>query len=118
MEIILTSKRSIGEQIKEKIVHYIQTGVYAPKEKLPSVRELAVELKVNPNTIAKVYAALETEGYIYSLAKKGYYVADVKPDEGRAEEEFKRVLVNALDSFGEEKVRAILDEAIKNKEKD
>ena len=118
MEIILTSKRSIGEQIKEKIIHYIQTGVYAPKEKLPSVRELAVELKVNPNTIAKVYAALEEEGYVYSLAKKGYYVADAKADEGKAEDELKRVLMNAIDSFGEERVRAILDEAIKNKEKD
>ena len=104
MKIILTSKRLIGEQIKEKIIQYIRAGIYAPDEKLPSVRELAVELKVNPNTIAKVYSALEEEGRIYSLAKKGYYVAGEKVDRERAREDIKKELIKALDVFDAEEI--------------
>lgn len=118
MEIILTSKRSISEQIKEKIIQYIRTGIYSPHEKLPSVRVLALELKVNPNTIAKVYAALEAEGYIYSLIKKGYYVADVQVDIQKAKDDLKRQFAKALNVLSAQQLRDVLEEAINEKEND
>ncbi len=118
MDIILTSKRSISEQIKEKIIQYIRTGIYSPHEKLPSVRVLALELKVNPNTIAKVYAALEAEGYIYSLIKKGYYVADVQIDIQKTKDDLKRQFTKALNVLSAQQLRDVLEEAISEKEKE
>lgn len=70
----LTSKQPIFEQIIEQIKEYIESGVYAENEKLPSVRELAAQLNINPNTVARAYSMLEDEKLIYSLNKKGYYV--------------------------------------------
>ncbi len=59
----------------------ILTGALAEDEKLPSVRELAVELAINPNTIQRAYRELEHEGFIYSIAGRGSFVTggnDVK----------------------------------------
>ena len=50
-------------------------GVLKPDEKILSVRELAVEMTINPNTIQKAYKDLENEGYIYSVRAKGFFVA-------------------------------------------
>ena len=52
------------------------TGVLAPGEKLPSVRSLAMDLAINPNTIQRAYAQLEMEGYVYSVAGRGTFVAE------------------------------------------
>lgn len=68
-------KRPLYEQIKEKLRELIISGVLAPHERIPSVRELASELSINPNTIQKAYHELEGEGYIYSKAAKGNYVS-------------------------------------------
>lgn len=65
----------IYEQIKEGFKSMILTGALAEDEKLPSVRELAVELAINPNTIQRAYRELEYEGYIYSVAGKGSFVS-------------------------------------------
>ena len=56
--------KPIYEQIKEEIRHLIVTGGLAPEDKLPSVRELAANLAINPNTIARAYQELEQEGYL------------------------------------------------------
>lgn len=53
----------------------IDLGLYAENEQLPSCRELALNLGINPNTVQHAYTALESEGYIYSMPKKGVYVA-------------------------------------------
>ena len=65
----------IYEQIKNSFRGLIIKGVMQPDEKLPSVRELASELSINPNTIQKAYTELEAEGYIYSIQGKGNYVS-------------------------------------------
>ena len=69
--------KNISEEIIHTFIEYIALGIYSANDKLPSVRELSTKYHVNPNTIAKVYTALEEMGYIYAVAAKGYYVAEV-----------------------------------------
>lgn len=68
--------RPIYEQVVEKFKHLILKGVLQPDEKMPSVRSLAVELSINPNTIQRAYAQLESQGYIYTVKGKGNFVSD------------------------------------------
>ena len=68
--------RPIYEQVKDGLRRLMVTGVLAPGEKLPSVRRLAMELAINPNTIQRAYAQLEMEGYVYSVAARGTFVAE------------------------------------------
>lgn len=67
--------RPIYEQIKDGLRKLIVTGAMAPDEKLPSVRALATQLSINPNTIQRAYNELENEGYIYSVPGKGSFAA-------------------------------------------
>lgn len=69
-------KRPIYEQVTEKIENLIVRGVLEGGSKLPSVRSMAIDLSLNPNTIQKAYMELERAGYIYSVKGKGNYVAD------------------------------------------
>ena len=66
--------RPIYEQIKDGLRRLIITGAMQPDEKLPSVRAMAGQLAINPNTIQRAYAELESEGYIYSVPGKGSFV--------------------------------------------
>ena len=68
--------RPIYEQIKDGLRKLIVTGAMAPDEKLPSVRALATQLSINPNTIQRAYGELERQGYIYSVKGKGSFVTD------------------------------------------
>lgn len=70
--------RPIYEQIKEGFRNLLVTEAIAAGERLPSVRELAAELAINPNTIQRAYRELEAEGYIYSVPGKGSFAADRK----------------------------------------
>jgi len=70
------SSHPIYEQIKTNFRNLIATGVLSPGEKLPSVRELAVELAINPNTIQRAYRELEAEGTICSVPGKGSFVSE------------------------------------------
>ena len=67
-------KRPIYEQVVEKMEHLIICGGLESDSKLPSVRTLAMELSVNPNTIQRAYAQLEQDGYIYTVIGRGNYV--------------------------------------------
>ena len=67
--------RPIYEQIRDGLRRLIVTGALAPDEKLPSVRAMATELAINPNTIQRAYAELEAEGYIYSIPGKGSFAS-------------------------------------------
>lgn len=67
--------RPIYEQVRDDLRSLMVTGVLAAGEKLPSVRSLATELAINPNTIQRAYAELEAEGYIYSVAGRGSFVS-------------------------------------------
>jgi GntR family transcriptional regulator len=68
-------RRPLFEQIKEKIKTLIIRGIWKENERIPSVRELAQLLTINPNTIQKAYKDLELEGFIYSIRAKGSFVA-------------------------------------------
>ena len=70
--------RPIYEQIKEKLRRLILSGAIAKDEKLPSVRELATELTINPNTIMRAYRDLEAEGYLYTVQGRGSFAADLQ----------------------------------------
>ena len=79
--------RPIYEQIKDGLKKLIVTGGLAADERLPSVRALATQLSINPNTIQRAYNELEGEGYIYSIPGKGSFAsAGAGADEGRRQE--------------------------------
>ncbi len=82
----LQGKETIYEQIKAQIIRFINAGVLKPNDKLPSVRELANDLGINPNTVQKAYQELEQAGYIYSVFKKGSFVADINTEKNDLEE--------------------------------
>ena len=63
--------RPIYEQVRDGLRSLMVTGVLAAGEKLPSVRSLATELAINPNTIQRAYSQLETEGYVYTVSGRG-----------------------------------------------
>ena len=67
--------RPIYEQIKDGLKKLIVSGAMAPDEKLPSVRALATQLSINPNTIQRAYNELENEGFIYSIPGKGSFAS-------------------------------------------
>lgn len=68
--------KPIYEQIKDGLRRLVITGAIAADERLPSVRELASELAINPNTIQRAYRELESEGYIYTVSGKGSFAAE------------------------------------------
>ncbi len=76
--------RPIYEQVKDGLRRLMVTGAIREGEKLPSVRDMASSLAVNPNTIQRAYEALEAEGYVTSLPGKGSFAApNTGVDEGR-----------------------------------
>jgi len=73
----LKSRVPIYEQLKARTLELIMAGVLQQDSQLPSVRSLARDLGVNPNTIQKAYQDMEKEGIIYSVAGKGSFVNDI-----------------------------------------
>ncbi|MFU0828337.1 MAG: HTH gntR-type domain-containing protein [Lachnoclostridium sp.] len=71
-----TDRRPIYEQIVQRLEELILKGVLEPGCQLPSVRNLAMELSINPNTIQKAYMELERKRYIYSVKGRGSFVAE------------------------------------------
>lgn len=95
--------RPIYEQVKDGLRKLMVTGILRVGDKLPSVRALAVELAINPNTIQRAYSQLEAEGYIVSVSGKGTFVAELEHqnDQRRTElEEKVRPLCDELRSLG------------------
>ena len=68
--------RPIYEQVVEKFKLLILKGVLDKDAQMPSVRSLAMELSINPNTIQKAYAELERQGYIYAVKGRGNFISD------------------------------------------
>lgn len=75
--------RPIYEQIVDTFKKHILAGIMEPGQKMPSVRELASQLAINPNTIQRAYRELEAEGYIVSVRGKGSFVSETA-DAGEA----------------------------------
>ena len=68
-------RKPIYEQIVEKFQMLIIKGVLEPDTQMPSVRSLATELSINPNTIQKAYSLLEQQGFIYPVKGRGNFVS-------------------------------------------
>ena len=95
--------RPLYQQVKDSLRRMMLTGLLEPDEKLPSVRSLATQLAINPNTIQRAYAELEAEGYIYSVAGKGSFVSAGDGEHARRIAELTqrlRPLVEELKSLG------------------
>lgn len=70
------SRIPIYEQIKEQIIMLINTGVYNPGDRLPSIRSLSKELNINVNTIKRAFSELEEDGVVFSVQGSGIFVSE------------------------------------------
>ena len=91
--------RPLYQQVKDSLRRMMLTGLLEPGEKLPSVRSLATQLAINPNTIQRAYAELEAEGYIYSVAGRGSFVSAGDGEHLRRNAELKGRLVPLLEEL-------------------
>jgi len=113
-------RRPIYEQLIASVRDLVLRGVLAPDEQMPSVRALAAELAINPNTIQKAYAELERQGVIYSSPGRGSFVCP-DPDAMRRAEQARQLaaLWEELRTahrygFRREEVEEILDQIWRN----
>ncbi|GEN54996.1 GntR family transcriptional regulator [Halobacillus faecis] len=115
-ELDVRSRKPIYEQLVEKLKQLIINDVLKEDEKLPSVRELAQQLTINPNTIQKAYRELESQGYIYSLKGKGSFVhpsgkVDNEEELKKVREELKKLFSEAIYlGMTSEEIAALLHE--------
>ena len=114
----------IYEQIKSGIKGRISLGVLKANDPLPSIRDLAAELVVNPNTVARAYRELEAEGFIFTRKGKASFVTDdssslIKQERQRfIDEVFERAISEARKfGLGEEEIRAIVEAMLKARQK-
>lgn len=70
------SRTPIYEQIILEIERYVALGILKPNEQLPSIRDLANTLGINPNTVKKAYSELENKGVIVTISTKGTFIAE------------------------------------------
>ena len=97
------SRRPIYEQLIDNVKKSVLCGTLTPGEQMPSVRALAVELAVNPNTIQKAYAELERLGIICSMPGRGSFIADnvralAETNRGEITERLRKDVRDALDA--------------------
>ncbi|MCB7036818.1 GntR family transcriptional regulator [Eggerthella sinensis] len=69
-------------QLRKRLVFLIDSGYYKPGDQLPKIRELAVEISLNFNTVNKAYLSLQSDGYVKSIRGKGMFVSDPLPGKG------------------------------------
>lgn len=98
MDWIIDKQRPICPQISEQLCLRIAGGKFAPHEKILSVREIAVEAGVNPNTVQHSLEELERKGILYSVRGSGWYVGE---DISRAKEVFAGILAQKTDDYFE-----------------
>ena len=94
------SKAPIYIQVEEQIRSFIAAGQLRPGDQLPTIRELAADLRVNYNTIARVYLDLDRDGVISTQRGRGTFVAGVPDEEQMArvrQEKLKSIMYSALD---------------------
>lgn len=125
IQLDLRGNKSIYEQIIDKFKELIMRGTMKQGDKMPSVRELSRTLGVNPNTIQKAYRELERQGYIYTAAGVGTFVAD-KKDITPDDEELKKARAAVGETFSQllflgldyDKAYSIVIEIMKERKKD
>ena len=104
-------RRPIYEQVISRFQELMLTGALEKDSQLPSVRSLAMELSINPNTIQRAYVELERQGYIYTVKGKGSFVAD---NTVMKENRKKEVLLQVSDMIDEAIRVGIPGDEIKN----
>lgn len=114
-------KRPIYEQIAEKLKEQMALGILTENTQLPSVRALAVDLSINPNTIQRAYAELERQGYIYSIQGKGNFVAQTEHLRDLQIDEVRERLLSLLEEarhlgLGDEEIIALIRNSAKRTE--
>ena len=107
--------RPIYLQIEEGLRKLILTGAIATGDKLPSVRELATQMAINPNTIQRAYRELEAEGFIHTIPGRGSFAAALtEVDNSRKEEVLKSFQTSAIELLGlgveKETLKHLIDE--------
>lgn len=103
-------RRPIYEQVSEKFKELMLCGVISENESMPSVRSLAMDLSINPNTIQRAYAELERQGYIYTVKGKGSFAAE---NTAIKENRRKEILIQVSEVIDEAIQIGIPDEEIK-----
>ena len=83
-------RRPIYEQVVEKMADLMIRGILPQDSQLPSVRSLATDLAINPNTIQRAYMTLEQEGLIYPVKGKGNFVAETRQIQEKSKEDFRK----------------------------
>jgi GntR family transcriptional regulator len=92
-------------QIIQQIELAIISGRLKPGSRLPTIRSLAIELKINPNTIAKAYSELEIRGLVITQVGSGTYISNKKPEKNNSERKnniarLLRQFVREMDALG------------------
>ena len=119
----MRDRKPIYEQLIDNIRALAVQGHLKPDEHLPSVRALAAELAINPNTIQKVYAELERQGVIYSLPGRGNFIspdigAVAKQERSRQLQLLAAQITHARNAgVSREEITALLDAAFDNHER-
>ena len=99
-----TSRIPIYEQIVNQIERYVALGILKPGEQIASIREMAISLGINPNTVKKAYSILDTKKIIQMYSTKGTFIADhvdlVGEEKIKDLEEKIRELMKELEELG------------------
>lgn len=108
------SRLPIYTQLYQEILRLSALGAIVPGEQLPSVRALAQELGVNPNTVQKAYQLLEHDGYICSVPGKGSFLCDMGDEAAKKKREAEQALEHAVRSALEnavnpDEIRALVE---------
>lgn len=115
-------RRPLYEQVTEKFRTLIYQGVLPADSRIPSVRQLAMELSINPNTIQRTYMMLEQEGLIYPVKGKGNFVADTQKIQEESKENFRQEFLELVrkgnhTGFEEEELIALVQRGYKEEQR-
>lgn len=115
-------RRPIYEQIIERFEQLILCGALERNAPMPSVRSLAMELSLNPNTIQRAYQELERAGYIYTIKGKGSFVSETAQSADRKRQEVKKEMYEGigkalLAGIKPDELRQMLEECIEDIQK-
>ncbi len=105
------SRMPIYEQIVQEIERYVALDILKPEQQIPSIREMATTLGINPNTVKKAYSILEQKGVIVTLSTKGTYITPktdnvIKNSVDEKIEEIKKI-INEIEKYGVSKKEII-----------
>ena len=109
-------KLSVYESIVERIKRDVALGIIATGEKLPSCRDLAMEMGINPNTVQRAYSTLEEQGVIYTIPKKGVYARGVNVPSALQEAE-KQILALKAAGLKKEQLETIIENVFSEEKK-